>query len=75
LLDTPHPVGQLVAAQVAHHLGEVADVVGDRVELGAADAHLLEGEGVRVVEVARVGHDPPDDSAGPWRGPGYRRGS
>ncbi len=38
LLDALHPAGQLVAAQVAHHLGEVADVVGDRVDFGAAGA-------------------------------------
>lgn len=74
LFDSLHPLRQLVATQVAHHLGEVADVVGDRVALGTTDADLLEGEGVRVGEVAWIGHDPSDDATGPRRGPGRRRG-
>ncbi|WP_406174294.1 hypothetical protein [Streptomyces sp. NBC_00996] len=64
--DALHPVGQLVAPQVAHHGGEVADVVGDGVEFGAAGPNPLEVGGIIGCQVSGVGHDPADDTAGPW---------
>ncbi|MGW4496485.1 hypothetical protein [Streptomyces sp. NPDC004376] len=44
--DALHPGRQLIALQVAHHGGEVADMVGDGVELGAAGPDVLEIGGI-----------------------------
>ncbi len=40
--DALHPGGQLIAPQVTHHGGEVADLVGDGVEFATAGPDLLE---------------------------------
>jgi hypothetical protein len=71
--DAVHPGREVVAGQVPHHGGEVANMAGDRIQFGAAGADLLEAEGVVGGQVARVRHDPPDDAAGPRSNPGRRR--
>lgn len=53
--------GELVAAQVAHHRCEVADVSGRRIEFGTTGTDLFEGQGVLVREVVGVRHDPSGD--------------
>jgi hypothetical protein len=58
------PLRQPGSAQLVHHVGEVADVIGERVEGGAALADGVEPVLVGWLEFRRVGHDPFSGAAG-----------
>jgi hypothetical protein len=58
VLDPLHPVGQAVAAVFVHEVGEVTDVAGDGLQLGAAREDFGELGVLVGGEVLRVGHDP-----------------
>ncbi|UXX97316.1 hypothetical protein N7U49_46615 [Streptomyces sp. AD2-2] len=56
----------MIAPQVTHHGGEVADLVGDGVEFATTGPDLLEVGSIIDGQVSGVGHEPADDAAGPW---------
>jgi hypothetical protein len=62
--DAVHPCGQVVAAQVVHHVREVADMMCGGVEVWAGGPDLFELGSVGLGEASGVGHDPADDAPG-----------
>ena len=73
--DGGDPRVELVTVPAGEDLGELGDVGGERVQVGAAGPDVREVGLLIVVEVGRVGEDPAGQVAGPSAAPGTAGGA